>query len=355
MSSSSINPVLLDILAPLSPYYENPAVEEVAINRFKEIWLKKHNGVWEREDCEFLTQGYIKRMIQFVGNVNQVPFDIKKKPAIATTLPGGHRFQAIWGANVRYELDDTMGVAICIRRLNKQSTITIHDYIEEDLITDIAQKHPLTFPLDMSSGRLLVEDLINVIAKGKAVILSGATNTGKTTFLRDLVRYIPKDKRVVTIEDTREIWVPNENRVSLFISRTETANTMGYDELINCVLRLTPEVVIAGEVSQHNTAAIFRLLSTGHSSFITTIHSDSPIAAIHDFHKNLRTQGLNVAFEEVLHTFTRSIARIVQLGHRNGRRVITDVLHPASITAAKGDAFHQEPVTTLSPKKAAYA
>lgn len=324
-----INPILKDKLSPLEPYYTNSAVEEIAINRFHEIWVKKKAGDWQAEHCDFLSSGYLKRLIQFIGNLNKVPFDIKTKPIVSTTLPGGHRFQAIWGTNVRYELDDNSGVAICIRRLNKESKITIHDYINNNHDIAVNQsKH--NFPIELDNKKI-ASDIISAINKGKAIMLSGATNTGKTTFIRDLVNYIPENKRVITIEDTREILVPHQNRVSLFVSRTESSNQVGYDEIINSILRLTPDVVIAGEVSQNNTAAIYRLLSSGHGSFITTIHSDSPIAAMHDFHKNLRTQGLRLDFDEVEKTFRRSIAMVIQLGHSGGKRVITDILTPSTM------------------------
>ena len=109
------------------------------------------------------------------------------------------------------------------------------------------------------------------------------TGSGKTTFLDRLLRDLDPYKRIVTVEDTRELIVGNLNRVHILMSRTEQGNNFTYNSVRDLIVRMTPDIVLAGELSTVNAATIWDLMTTGHGHFMTTIHAESAMEAINSF------------------------------------------------------------------------
>ena len=91
------------------------------------------------------------------------------------------------------------------------------------------------------------EKLLLSIKRGDHILVSGATATGKTTFLNNLLKILDIHKRILTIEDTRELIVPHPNRVHLTLSRTEQTNDLTYAKVIDFVVPFTLEAIIGGE------------------------------------------------------------------------------------------------------------
>jgi type IV secretory pathway ATPase VirB11/archaellum biosynthesis ATPase len=98
-----------------------------------------------------------------------------------------------------------------------------------------------------------------------------------------LINKIDRNKRIITVEDTRELAVPGLNRVHVVMSRTGQANNMTYGLVRDLIVRMTPDIVMAGEISNFNAATIWELMTTGHGHFMTTIHANSAEEAITTF------------------------------------------------------------------------
>ena len=121
--------------------------------------------------------------------------------------------------------------------------------------------------------------LMSAINDGSPILISGATSTGKTTFLNHMLTLIDKNSRVITVEDAREIRVPQANRVHFVLSRTEQTNDFNYARLLDLVVRMTPDVIIGGEISTDNASVLWEMLGSGRGHFYTTIHAVSADAA----------------------------------------------------------------------------
>ena len=166
---------------------------------------------------------------------------------------------------------------------------------------------------------------MSAINDGSPILISGATATGKTTFLNHMLTLIDKNSRVITVEDAREIRVPQANRVHFLLSRTQQHNDFNYARLLDLVVRMTPDVIIGGEISTDNASILWEMLGTGHDHFYTTIHAESADAAYAAFaDRILHTQP---AYNRTdLMTEMRKKIRVVQLSRDGALRAVTEVV-----------------------------
>lgn len=323
--------LLRKALRPLAKYYEREGIEEVAVNRDHEVWIKESGGHgWVSENDPEIDFKYVLSLCRFIANLTEQNFDKDTLPILAATLPGGHRLQVIIGPNVRYEVDDTRGMSLCVRCFNPNKRFSLQDY-------NLAPGQGLTKSRKQEMSRQRYsdtpyEDLIGAVENSEAVLISGATATGKTTFLNAIVEFIPPERRVITVEDVREVMLPqHQNRVHLVVSRTDSANKVGYNEILDSVVRLTPDVIICGEISISNSKSIYRLMTTGHANFLATIHADSPEMALKAFWQNLTQSGADIDPKAAVEIIASSFGRIVQIDRTSGQRVVTGVELPSMI------------------------
>jgi len=125
--------VLESVLRPLSYWYNQENIEEVAINRAGQVWLRlrgKRAYPWVMYEDEKLSKEYLTDLLYIIANTYEKPFDpIGGTPLVFTDLPGGHRFSAIAGQNVMYDENDlTGGVALTIRVHSDDVAFGLADY-----------------------------------------------------------------------------------------------------------------------------------------------------------------------------------------------------------------------------------
>ena len=134
--------------------------------------------------------------------------------------------------------------------------------------------------------------IIDLIKNKKTLLISGGTQTGKTSFLNTLLNYIPLEERIITIEGVSELKVPHTNCLNLFYSENETsAGDRSVAELLNDTLRARPDRIILGELRKENSYAFLRAINTGHGGSSATVHSNSPKEAITALVDNMVMNG----------------------------------------------------------------
>ncbi len=317
------NVVLESLLKPLQEFYTPSFVEEIAINHAGEVWLRLHGTdvPWVAYNSEILTKQYLIDLIHTVANIYERPFDpIHGMPVVYATLPGNHRFTAIAGPNVQYDdRDITGGVALNIRGTAAPDTSFENYHLKR------GQKLLKVKPRESVRPDDPYDRLMTAINDGSPILISGATATGKTTFLNHMLTLIDKNSRVITVEDAREIRVPQLNRVHFVLSRTEQTNEFNYARLLDLVVRMTPDVIIGGEISTDNAAVLWEMLGTGHDHFYTTIHAESADAAYAAFaDRILHTQP---AYDRTdLIAEMKKKIRVVQLSRDGALRAVTEVV-----------------------------
>lgn len=236
----------------LDSIMSDDTITEVMINGPENVFIEQ-NGRLFKLDKQFESQRRLEDIIQrIVGlagrEVNQA------NPICDTRLPDGSR------VNVVLPPIALCGPTLTIRKFSK-TPMTIERLIQYGSITqEIADKL-----------ELLVKSKYNIF-------ISGGTGSGKTTFLNALSNYIPKDERVITIEDSAELQITGvENLVSL---ETRNANASGAGQitirdLIKSSLRMRPERIVVGEVRGGEALDMLQAMNTGHDGSLSTGHANS--------------------------------------------------------------------------------
>ncbi len=236
----------------LDSIISDDSITEVMINGPDNVFIEK-SGKLTKLNATFENQRKLEDIIQrIVGlagrEVNQA------NPICDTHLPDGSR------VNVVLPPVSLCGPILTIRKFSK-TPMTIEKLISYGSITqEIADKL-----------ELLVRAKYNIF-------ISGGTGSGKTTFLNALSNYIPKDERVITIEDSAELQITGvDNLVSL---ETRNANASGAGaitirDLIKSSLRMRPERIVVGEVRGGEALDMLQAMNTGHDGSLSTGHANS--------------------------------------------------------------------------------
>ena len=227
-------------------------ITEVMINGTDEIFIEK-NGKIKRLNQSFESQRKLEDIIQrIVGRagreVNQ------SNPIVDTRLPDGSRVSVVLPPI------SLKGPTLTIRKFSK-TPMTVEQLIKYKSITPQIAK------------------VLETLVKAKYnIFISGGTGSGKTTFLNALSNYIPKNERVITIEDSAELQIVGiENLVKL---ETRNSNSTGKGmitirDLIKTSLRMRPERIIVGEVRGAETLDMLQAMNTGHDGSLSTGHANS--------------------------------------------------------------------------------
>ncbi len=293
-------PLLKAFLKPLEPFLKTKNLVELSVNKPQEVGLEIAGIGYHFVAAPELTDRYWTSLCHILANGNGMMFDPIRQPKVSTYLPGGHRFEAMIGKNVRSELSVSI-------RLKRQIVLPLRAFGLKGAIQ---------------------ERLINLVKRGANMIVSGGTSSGKTTFLNQLIPYIPKESRILTVEDTYELDIPHLNAVSYFISRNESNPSIGYAEMIDHLVRSRPDIIITGEVSVANAFPIVRILNTGHLGFMSTIHANTPTLALTSaIPQNIKMAGIDSS--DIAELLYQVVDVVIQL-HRfpDGKRKITDILFP---------------------------
>ncbi|GAH91635.1 unnamed protein product, partial [marine sediment metagenome] len=174
-----------------------------------------------------------------------------------------------------------------------------------------------------------VADFIKICVKSKLnIIVSGATSTGKTTFLNIISNFIQPDERIVTIEETLEL---NLNLPHVIKLESRPPNLEGKGEitirdLVRNSLRMRPDRIVVGEIRGAEAVDVLQAMNTGHSGSMTTVHSNSPKDLVTRLETMILMSGLNSNPSTARRMIASSIDMIIHLGKlKNGRRILLRV------------------------------
>ncbi len=325
ISISDTYKVLESALRPLSYWYNQDNVEEVAVDSPGGIWLRlrgRHAHPWHYYEDTKLTREFLNNIMYIIANSYDYAFDPNQgTPTVYATLPGGHRFTGIAGRNVMYDNNDlTGGIAMAIRVYKEDVSISMSDFG----LDQGARLRPLNRLKQVEDPDDPFERLMLSIKRGDHVLISGATATGKTTFLNNLIKVLDPHKRILTIEDTRELIVPHKNRVHIVLPRTELTNNFDYKKVIDLAVRFTPDAIIGGEISTSNAGALWELMGSGHDNCFATIHAESPDAAYKAFIGRILHSYPTTDREKTYREMKEKL-RVVQINRDGNIRAVTEV------------------------------
>ncbi len=166
-----------------------------------------------------------------------------------------------------------------------------------------------------------------VIAR-KNVVISGATGSAKTTLAKALIKHIPQHERVISIEDTPELVIPQPNHVRLFYSKGgQGLSGVGPRELLESCLRMRPDRILLQELRDGTAFYYIRNVNSGHPGSITTVHAGSTQLAFEQLATLVKESEAGRALErvEVLSSLKIAIDIVVQCRRIDGSFRATEI------------------------------
>ncbi|MHC9418763.1 P-type DNA transfer ATPase VirB11 [Sphingomonas citri] len=310
-------------LAPLAPLLARGDVTDLYVNRPSEVWIETLDGATERLDVPALDAAALRRLVEQVAAFAHQGIS-RAHPLLSATLPGGERMQVIAPPATRGAL------ALAIRRP------VVADLSLDDLATagafaplvDARAAVPVEAALDELRARGDIARLLRAAVRGRRnILVSGGTSSGKTAFLDALLREIPPDERLITIEDVPELRPPHANHVGLVAVRGALGEAeVSADDLVTAALRMRPDRIILGELRGGEAFAFLRAINTGHPGSMATVHADSAAGAVEQIALLVLQGGTRLCRADVLDYVRGAIHVFVQLGRVDGRRVVTELV-----------------------------
>lgn len=232
----------------ISLLLRHPDISEVLINSPDDIWIENSSGL-QKLPLQFFNQEHYEQIVTRLLDDTKMLLS-SEIPISEGFLPG----------NIRVHMCcppvSLSNIVLSFRKPTRQKFFLSDFYFLEERFENIIRQH---------------------VSLKSNIIICGATNSGKTSFLRAILNELKNKERCVVLEDTVELFEDQENRVHLKTSpaRTTDEQNIGLTDLINTALRLRPDRIILGECRGSEASALLLALQSGHKGCITTLHAGS--------------------------------------------------------------------------------
>lgn len=301
----------LDILQDL---VDDNSVTEIMVNGTEGIFIERNGSIRKWDKC-FDSKEKLEDIVQqIVAKCNRVANEAVS--IVDARLDNGARVNVVMAPIA------LNGPVITIRRF-PDHPISMEQLIAWNAVT-----------------REAAEFLEKLVRAGYNIFISGGTGSGKTTFLNALSNYIPKEERIITIEDNAELQIQGaENLVRLEARRAneEGDNEVTIRDLIRSSLRMRPDRIIVGEVRGDETIDMLQSLNTGHDGSLSTGHGNSP----RDMLSRLETMvlmGMELPIQAIRRQIASGIDLMVHLGRmRDKSRKVLEILEITGYDCTTGE------------------
>lgn len=291
-------------LGPIQPFLKMPEVTEIVVQRYDNVCVEIKGQV-RKVDASFSDEANLRNVI------NRILQPVSRQINLATPI-------------VDARLSDGSRVCATIPPVSpKGATLTIRKFQNEKMTAQEYVKLRTATPEMISFLRSCV------MAK-LSMFVSGGTGTGKTTLLNILSSFLPNNELIVTIEDTLELQLKQDNVRSLETRQGGGDSMMQVDmsALVKASLRMRPDTIICGEVRDQAVVEFLNAASTGHEGSMCTAHANSPENLVNVRVPIMMSRDKNAGFSEESRALqiSEAVQMIVQLKRlRGGRRVISRI------------------------------
>lgn len=291
-------------LGPIQPYMDDPSVTEIVVQRYDLICIEK-DGFIQNVDASFMDETHLRTIINRV--IQKVNRQLNLyTPMVDARLPDGSRVNA----TIPPATPD--GATLTIRKFSTKA-LTGEQYIALGSIS----------PQMLAFLKACVQAKISMI-------VSGGTNSGKTTLLNMLSSYIPEEELIITIEDSCELQLHQKNvrRMETRQQESEGMLPVTIQTLVKNSLRMRPDRIVIGEIRDGAIVDLMSAMSTGHEGSMSTVHANSPKNLINARMPILYSMHPGMVFsEEAQRTqIAEALQLIIQIAHgRDGKRRITHI------------------------------
>ncbi len=325
-------------LRPLAPILGDASVTELCINRPGEIFIEAAGG-WRRETMAQLDYAWCRSFAKLVANYTRQRID-ESSPLLSASLPTGERVQVVMPPAT------TLGtVAITIRRPSRE-VWSIAELAARGIFRPmraaVAGVGAGAGKGAVGTAQSLQQELVGLLASGdyetfmrravqtrQNIVVSGPTGSGKTTWTRALIREIPTDERLITIEDAAELTLDRHpNHVRLFYSKDDQGLArVTPKQLLESCLRMRPDRILLAELRAEEAFDYLRNVNSGHPGSITSVHAGSCELAFEQLGLLIKQSagGREIARADIQQLLHRLIDVVIQFGVTNHQRYIKEI------------------------------
>ena len=269
----------------------------------------------QRIDAPEIDDKLVQRLAEQVARVSHQGIN-REHPLLGAVLPG----EGDGGARVQF-----CGPPAT----RKHWVMAIRRHRRLDLPLDAYDAGPLRDPASVELPDPVEQPIAFLraaIRARKTILISGGTSTGKTTFLNAMLGEIPREERVVLVEDTPELRLPGANGVGLVAVKGELGEAkVTANELLQSALRLRPDRIVLGELRGAESVSFLRAINTGHPGSFSTIHANSLRGSLEQLALMVMQTGIGLSRSDTIEYAASVIDVIVQLDRNEGRRGISTI------------------------------
>ena len=313
-------------LHALRPLLADSNVMELCINRPLEAFVETRAG-WRREPLPFADFDWCSRLAKLIANSSQQRIDAST-PLLSASLPSGERVQIVIPPAT------TAGcVAITLRRPADQ-VWSIEELGRRGIFRATRQAGQRLDETDAELLRLLASSnyeafMSLAVRSRKNILVSGPTGSGKTTWTKALIREIPSDERLITIEDAKELVLDRHpNHVRLYYSKDDQGVArVTPKQLLESCLRMKPDRILLAELRAEEAFDYLRNVNSGHPGSITSIHATSAELAFEQLVLLIKQNagGRELARTDIKSLLYLLIDVVIQFGVEGHERFIKEV------------------------------
>lgn len=287
----------------LEEFLSDNAVTEIMVNGPDHIFIEK-DGRLVKQNVHFESGEKLSDVIQqIVAKVNRIVNE--SSPIVDARLSGGAR------VNVVMPPIALNGPILTIRRFPDRP-MGAEDLFRNNSIT-----------------REVMEFLQALIRARFNIFISGGTGSGKTTFLNILSNYIPREERIITIEDNAELQIlniPNIVRLETRNANVEGCKAISIRDLIKTALRMRPDRIIVGEVRSEEAIDLLMAMNTGHDGSLSTGHANSAKDMLIRL-ETMALMGMEMPLDAIRRQIASAVDIIVHLGRlRDHSRKVLEIV-----------------------------
>ncbi len=309
-------------LGPLEDLLDDPEVTEIMVNRNDQVYVEKH-GKLEMSDRVFMDDSSVLAIIERIVAPIGRRID-ESQPYVDARLKDGSRVNAIIPPLA------LNGPCLTIRKFSK-NVLTMAELIKlETLAPEMA------------------EFLRICVQLRKNIIISGGTGSGKTTFLNVVSSFLPETDRIVTIEDSAELRLPQTHVVRLESRppNMEDRGAVTIRDLLRNALRMRPDRIVIGECRGGESLDMLQAMNTGHDGSMTTAHANSPRDVIARMETMTLMSGVELPARAIREQIASAIHIVVQTSRMSdGTRKVT---HITEISGLEGDRITMQDLFTFT-------
>lgn len=311
----------------ITAFLQSPDVTEICVNRPGELYLETRTG-WRRVEAPQLTFERARQFCTAVVNESNTGQRITDAdPVVSLTFPTGQRAQFVIPPAC-----DAGKVSITIR-LPSRHNRSLLQYEQDGFFREILEdasgllEHDREL-LELRRARRYSEFFQHAVLCRKNIVVSGATGSGKTTFMKSLVDHIPPDERLVTIEDARELFPAQPNVVHLLYSKgSQSTSSVTAKSCMEACLRMKPDRIILAELRGDESFYFIRNCASGHPGSITSCHAGSTAQTWDQLALMVKasTEGAGLEFGVIKRLLMLTIDIVVHIKAHAGQRYITGI------------------------------